>query len=224
MENFGLYNKLVTLPLFMGMSKEELEQIVTQTKFDFRKSEPGEIIVKEGEKSGHLLLLADGEIEMQTSADDKGYSVHEFIKAPATLQPERIFGLTQRYSCTLTALTACSLICISKSEMLRLTSESLIFRLNLLNLLSTALQKKNHQGWRSVPQSMDQRLRRFFVVHCTHPGGRKIFKIKMVRLAEELNDSRLRISQSLNVLAEQNLIILSRGKIEIPSVERLIGR
>jgi CRP-like cAMP-binding protein len=221
MENFGLYKKLINLPLFVGMGRDELEQIIAHTKFNFIKIRNGNNIVEEGEKNGQLLLLVDGEIEMETHAHDNGYTVYEYLKAPYMLQPERTFGLTQRYSSTIKALTTCSLICIDKNETLRLTSDSLIFRLNLFNIISTALQKQMRQGWRSVPQSLNHRIVRFVLSHCTHPAGRKIFKIKMNRLAGELNDSRLHISQALNSLADQGLMILSRGKIEIPAVEQL---
>lgn len=221
MKNFGLYKKLINLPLFVGMGRDDMEQIIAHTKFDFIKVEIGDKIVEEGEKNGQLLLLVDGEIEMETHAHDNGYTVYEYLSAPYTLQPERTFGLIQRYTSTMVALTACSLISISKNETLRLTSDSLIFRLNLLNTISTALQKQIQQGWRSIPQNLNQRIVRFFLSHCTHPAGRKIFKIKMTRLAGELNASRLHISQALNKWADQGLIVLSRGRIEILSVDQL---
>jgi hypothetical protein len=44
----------------------------------------------------------------------------------------------------------------------------------------------------------------------------------MERLAHELNDSRLNISQALNMMESQQLVILHRGCIEIPAFERLI--
>lgn len=223
MESFVLYNKLITLPLFMGMSKADLEEIIATTKFDFKKAEAGDLVVKDGEKSGQLLLLVDGEIELSTNADDNGYTVMEHVKAPTAIQPERTFGLTQRYSCSVRAITEASFISINKNETLRLTNDSLIFRLNLLNSISTTLQKRNHESWKSVPQSLDQRISRFFVAHCFHPGGRKIFKIKMSRLASELNDNRLHVSQALHRMSEQGILSLSRGQIDIPSIERLIG-
>ncbi|EFA43718.1 cyclic nucleotide-binding domain protein [Hallella bergensis DSM 17361] len=222
MEDFGLYRKLITLPLFVGMGKDELERIIARIKFDFLKVMSGENIVSEGEKSGQLMLLVDGEVEVQTYAHDNGYVVCEYLNAPYTLQPERTFGLTQRYSSTIKALTTCSLVCINKNEILRLTSDSLIFRLNLLNTISTALQKRLRQDWKGFPQNLNQRIVRFFISHCTYPAGRKVFKIKMARLARELNDSRLHVSQVLNAMADDGLVILSRGKIEIPSVEQLL--
>ena len=45
----------------------------------------------------------------------------------------------------------------------------------------------------------------------------------MVRLAEEVNDSRLNVSNVLNRMQRSGLITLSRGKIEIPQLERLLS-
>ena len=106
METFELHKKLISLPLFVGMGHEELSEIIAKTKFDFKKANPGETIVREGEKSGQLLLLVDGDIQTSTYADDHGYEVCEYLRAPLALQPERTFGLAQRYSSTVFALTA----------------------------------------------------------------------------------------------------------------------
>lgn len=223
MQQTDLYNKLVALPLFMGMSRSELEQVIAQTKFEILHVSRGETIVAEGDKGGRLLLLAEGEAEMLTTSDDRSYTVTEWVKAPATIQPEHTFGLTQRYTCTLRATTACSMLSISKTEVLKLTDDSLIFRLNLLNMLSITLQKRSHDVWRSTPHTLDDRICRFLTAHCTHPGGRKIFKIKMTRIAEEVNASRLQVSQALKRLQDKGLIKLFREKIEIPSIEFLSG-
>jgi biotin operon repressor len=44
----------------------------------------------------------------------------------------------------------------------------------------------------------------------------------MTQLAEELNDSRLNISIALNSMQDDGLIILSRGMITIPKLEKVI--
>jgi predicted transcriptional regulator len=44
----------------------------------------------------------------------------------------------------------------------------------------------------------------------------------MTRLAEEVNDSRLNVSRVLNDMQHKGLITLSRGKIEIQQLERLL--
>ncbi|MBQ2498172.1 MAG: winged helix-turn-helix domain-containing protein, partial [Prevotella sp.] len=54
------------------------------------------------------------------------------------------------------------------------------------------------------------------------PAGPKLLHIKMTRLASELNDSRLNVSQTLNRLQTAGLLTLGRGRIDIPALERLL--
>ena len=44
----------------------------------------------------------------------------------------------------------------------------------------------------------------------------------MRQLANEINDSRLDVSKTLNEMEEEGLLILSRGKITVPAIERII--
>ena len=43
----------------------------------------------------------------------------------------------------------------------------------------------------------------------------------MTQLGKEINESRLNVSKALNALQDQGLIILSRGHIDIPQLEKL---
>ena len=92
----------------------------------------------------------------------------------------------------------------------------------MVNLFATQTQKLLMQPWRRCPQSLRERVIRFFVQHCTYPAGHKTFCILMERLAEELNDSRLNVSRVLNQLQEERLLELHRGRIEIPQLEHLL--
>ena len=45
-----LYDQILSLPMFQGLSREDLDNIVTHTKFDFSKVEPGLDIVRENKE------------------------------------------------------------------------------------------------------------------------------------------------------------------------------
>ena len=49
MKRLGVYDKLLMIPLFTGMGKDELEHIVAKTKLLFQKVEKDEVVVSEGE-------------------------------------------------------------------------------------------------------------------------------------------------------------------------------
>jgi hypothetical protein len=53
------------------------------------------------------------------------------------------------------------------------------------------------------------------------PTGQKSFHILMTRLADEVGDSRLDVSRALNQMQYDGLVVLHRGRIEVPQIELL---
>ncbi len=221
MATIQFFDKLITLPLFVGMSSTDLETTIEKTKFEFIKADAGTVVIRESDRSGQLLLLVDGEVEMTTRSENQAYSVVEYLKAPLAVQPEHVFGLSQRHTCTLRTTMPSNFITISKNEALRLTSDSLIFRLNLLNLLSTSYQKCSLEAWRSAPQSLRERVVRFLFSHVVRPSGRKTFFISMKTIADELNSTRNNVSQVLNQMSQEGLLTLRRSCIEVEAIENI---
>ncbi len=154
-----IYDKLLELPLFLGIGAEDLSQIVGSTKFSFLKLKPNAVLLKENDKCTQLYFLMDGKLSVRSQADDHSYSIEEEIDAPAVIQPEHMFGLMQHHSKTYTAATDCNLLSIDKNEILRLSENYLIFRLNFFNMLSTQAQRhgrlpcSNSQGTSATSSS-----------------------------------------------------------------------
>ena len=222
MATLQIYEKLLLFPLFQGMSRDDLELVAGHTRFGFSKMNQGSTIVTEGDDCRQLLFLINGTLRVETMADDRSYMVVEQLEAPVILQPEVIFGYTQRYTHTYIAKTDVNLITVGKDEVLRLSEDFLVFRLNLLNMFATQTQKSSRLLWQHVPVTLEDRIVRFFAQHCIYPAGPKMFHVLMNRLAEELNDSRLDVSRALNALQRDGKIVLHRGRVEIPQRERLL--
>ena len=222
MPTLQIYDKLLQFPLFQGMSHDDLEIIAGHTRFGFQKVQAGKMIAKAGDTCNQLLFLINGSVRVVTHADDYGYAVEEQLSSPYIFQLESIFGYHQRYTHDYTALMDVNFLMIDKEEVIRLSEDFLVFRLNLLNNFATQTQKQVRQVWARLPQTLSERILRFFVSHCVYPAGRKEFRILMVRLADELNESRLNVSRALNDMQHSGLIVLGRGKIEIPQLERLL--
>lgn len=223
MKDAGLkfYEHLMQLPLFQGVGRSDLAQIVGHSKIGFEKVNTGNIIIKEGDTCQRLLFLTNGRAKVKTVAFDNSYSIEEYVTAPYIIQPERLFGLSQNYTKTFTANTQCHIMSLTKEEVLKLTDEILIFRLNLLSTYTTQIQKRENMLWQKYPNSLEKRIARWILSRCLRPAGEKHIKIKMETLAKELNDSRLDISVALNNMQKQELLTLSRGMIHIPQAEKL---
>lgn len=218
-----LYNTLLALPLFLGMSRNDLQEVAGRTKLDFCKLPAEATIVTEGERCEKLHFLLAGNVKVVTTSSDHDYTIEETICAPDLFQPERIFGLNQRFTHTYIAQTECSLMSINKKDIMILTDKFEICRLNLLNIISTQTQKMSKRLLYAAPKNLQETITRFFEARCLHPTGEKTFYIKMTRLAAELNDSRLDISHALNDMQAQGLLSLHRGRIHIPALEKLIN-
>ena len=123
-----IYDKLLQFTLFQGMSVADLMQVAGHTKFGFSKLSEGKRLVKEGDPCTHLIFLASGTLRTDTFSDDHSCRVSETVNAPYILQPERIFGINQRYTSSFKAETPCNLISIDKQEVLLLLLSGLLFQ------------------------------------------------------------------------------------------------
>lgn len=217
-----IYDQLTQFTLFQGMSRADLMEVVTHTKLGFLKSHEGQKVVKEGDSCTQLMLMTHGSVECETISDDHQCRVVEKMVAPYMIQPERIFGMTQKYTSSFKALDNCNFITISKEEVLLLLETQLVFRLNMLNMLAADTHRIRHRAWQSAPKTLRERIVRFFFSRCVYPAGAKSFYILMKQLGNELNDSRLDISKALNEMEKDGLLSLHRGRIEIPMLERLL--
>lgn len=221
MVNFKLYERLLELPLFLGMSHNDLKEAVSSIRYRNLSFSKNKTVVCEGEVCDKLYFLLSGTVSATGYADDKGYSVTETLTAPDILQPERIFGLTQRFTKTFRTISDCSFICIGKPEAMILSDKYEIFRLNLLNIICTKSQRITRYPWKIKPQSIRSKIVRFIETRCLKPAGGKTVRIKMERLSYEINESRLNVSRELNAMKEEGLIVLRRGEIQVIALEKL---
>ena len=110
-----IYDQLLRFSLFQGMSHADLMEVVAHTKLGFMKLQQGKHLVKEGDSCTHLTFLTHGSLQCETLSDDGGCRVVETVKAPYIVQPDRLFGLSQRYSSSFKADSPCNFITIDRA-------------------------------------------------------------------------------------------------------------
>jgi CRP-like cAMP-binding protein len=57
-----MYDKLLQLPLFQGMSKFDFTDILEKVKIHFNKYEPGSCLVRQDTPCNQLIFVLDGEV------------------------------------------------------------------------------------------------------------------------------------------------------------------
>lgn len=222
MNDTGSYEKLMALPLFMGFSQGDLSLVAGQTRIDFRKYEPGEVIAAQGMPCEQLRFLSRGEMNVVSGSEDKGFRLEETVSAPQLLQPERLYGINQRFTKTFLALTTCNTMGLHKREVARLCREFELARLNLVSIIATKAQRAQDLLCHKPPHTPQETIASFLERHCFLPSGKKTVFVKVRRLGEELCLSRRDLSAALHQMEAQGLLRLYRGRMEIPAMERLL--
>lgn len=221
MEN-SIFETLLELPFFQGMGRSDMAMIINGISLKSQNVSAGKNIVVQNEDCQQLIFILKGTLRIVTEAEHHLFTVSERIQGPAVLQPEALFGIYPRFRSTYQAQTEISLIRIPKHAALQIIASYDVFRLNVLNYLSTLIFKKQRPFWNIRPDvSLEQRIVRFILQHIQYPAGEKTLSIRMIDLAGILNDTRINVSHSLNRMQKEGKLILKRKEIIIPSIEKL---
>ncbi len=111
---------------------------------------------------------------------------------------------------------------IHKDGVTLLFSRFEVFRLNMINLLSTYIYRQGRWLWHNLSGNTEKRIVNFIHSRSVYPAGEKILEISMEDLGLQINEPRMNVSRALNRLQKENLVLLKRRKIIIPALEKLI--
>lgn len=137
----SMYENLMTLPLFKGISYARLSEIVGNTRLAFLKYLPGETMLTAGEPCTHIKFIISGKVRLTIRNESDRVRVSQTLTAPAVISPDFLFGRNTLYPATATAIDTVSVMQIDKNDLILLLQSDEIFLFNYLNILSTNAQK-----------------------------------------------------------------------------------
>ena len=216
-----MYESLMCLPYFQGMSKDEITSILDKVKLIFTRHTDGERIIAQGSPCNSLTLLIRGTLTSKCISPDGRYTLTEELKTPFAFEPYSLFGLSPTYRSSYYAKGECDTLTIEKSYLFNEFSQHEIFLMNLMNLLCQRVQQKNSQIWNARRLPITEKIIEFIAARSESQEGCKTLQIKMDDLADILDETRLNVSSALNLLQRNGLIELRRKEIHIPSFKLL---
>lgn len=214
-------NRLFLVPLFQGFSRLDFLDIVEKTPLDFLSLKPREVLLHQNDESRSLYIVLGGEVESEVDSPDHSYRFCEQLKAPWVVQPECLFGLHNRYTCTVRALTETQVVRLDKRSVRQLLIKYPVFQINFYNMVSTYAQHTVWMLWQKRRTTIEDRFRAFMQRRSLRPVGRKLLYIRMEDLALELGTTRLRVSQMLAQMANDGILSYSRGVVTVDALEKL---
>lgn len=137
----SMYENLMTLPLFKGISYSRLSEIVGNTRLAFLKYLPDETIFDAGQLCSHIKFVISGHVRMTIRNDSDRVRVSQTLSAPAVLSPDFLFGRNTQYPSSAIALDTVSIMQIDKKDLIPVLQSDEVFLYNYLNILSTNAQK-----------------------------------------------------------------------------------
>ncbi len=217
-----MYDTLLSLPLFQGMSQADFNSLLQKIRLDFVRYDEGSTIISTGDRCKCFAFLINGTLESSREGMEGCMSFMEQIDAPFLIEPYSMFGRVGSYQRTYTAVTPCSFLMVDKQYIYTELGKYNICRMNLLNILSGRVQQLDGHIWSLQGTDLRGRIIRFIKSLSDTQTGSKKLSIKMNDLATLMDATRLNVSRELNALEAQGFISLRRKEIIIPALENLI--
>ena len=216
-----MYDNLLLLPLFQGLSKADFTTILEKVRFHFLTYQEGETFIRQGEDCQQLCFLLNGKAIVRTTDKEHAYTLSETFEAPAIIEPQSLFGMHPHYTATYQAQTLVKVLTIDKAYIFTELNKHEIFRLNFLNILSNRVQTAYQKLWDNHIGSLNEKLVHFIAIRSLNPGGERTLQITMEDWAGLIDETRINLSRLLNELQTVGLVQLKRKEFYIPDFEKL---
>lgn len=217
-----MYDKLLSLPLFQGLGQDDLTRILESTHLTFETAMSQTLLARQDTLCNAVVFVMDGKVESTTLSADHTWSVMEHLPTPLAIGLESLYGSSRVYQATYTTISTSHVLSVDKRTIAALTGYFEVFRINVLNALSTLTARQRQLQWLPAPASLEGRIVHFLRNHVQRPAGYKQFEISLRSLGGYLGEDYRYVSRALHSLQTQGLIRLGRRLMETPAFEELV--
>ncbi len=218
----SMYEMLLTLPLFKGVSFKRMSEILEMVPFHFLKYLAGETVVQAGEPCTHLKFVISGSIRSSIVNADGRFKVSQTLHAPDIIVPDYMFGRATRYPNTAVAIESAGIMQISKADFVRIISEEDIFLFNYLNMLSVNAQKSVDGVLAITTGSLEERIA-FWILALSQRGGTDVvLSCRQRDLYAVFGTPRQSFIQTLTNMKEKGIIDFDNSEIRVHTRQGLI--
>lgn len=218
----SMYEILMGLPLFKGVSRERISEIIEKAKFHFLKYLPNEQIVLAGDNCTHIKFIISGRARVKIENSDGRFKVSQTLAAPEVISPEYLFGRATQYPCSAVAIEPTGILQISKSDYMNILKSDQIFMFNFLNILSMNAQKSIDGILSLTTGSLEERIA-FWITALTQRGGTDIvLSCKQRDLYALFGVQRTSFIATLDSMKQRGIIDYDQNEIRVISRRSLL--
>ena len=218
-----MYQQLMQLPLFQGVSTEKITALVEKLPFHFLKFRNGEQVFAAGDPCTHIKFIVSGQVRLETPFPKLRITMHQTVSNPHVLAAEYLFGRDTAYPYTAISDGACGILQLRKSDYIKMITSDKVFLFNILNYLSSGSQRSLQMPLTVKDGSVAERLA-MIVDNLSISGATNIgFRYKQKDLCTLLGTQRTTLVSMLDRLSNQGIVDYDSNELKILDLQGLIN-
>jgi CRP-like cAMP-binding protein len=212
--------KLEKLPIFRGLSKEKILEIINYSDFKIKKFEKQETLSFRGDKINDIMIVLDGELRGEMQKFNGDTITIDFLKQNDMIAPAFIFGINNDFPVDLIANTNSTILSLNKSSLITLLSENELLLTNFLNEVSNKSQLLSKRIWFNfVNKTIYEKIVAY--IYENHIDDVITFKPNISELAKKFEITRPSLSREISALCETGLLTKIAGNSYKVNTEEL---
>lgn len=164
----SMYERMLQLPIFQGLSEQQLTEIIEKIPFSFMRFNEGDVISQAGDVASHVTFILSGKVRYVTPAFGGEALIQQDFEGPHTMPFYYMFGAETRNGSTLTALEPVGVMQLDKGGFLTLMQFSPIIVVNVMNILSTHAQRQHRALDITAEPDKTMRLAQWLLAYTDH--------------------------------------------------------
>ncbi len=169
----SMYENLMGLPLFNGVSYNRISEIVGNTRLAFSKYLPGEKIVEAGDPCTRMMFIIGGSVKLTLRNSTDRFTVTQTLEAPTVVSPDFLFGRNTLYPAAVSAIDTVSIMQIDKNDFINIIRSDEVCLFNYLNYISTNAQKAIDGVLALTSGSLEERIA-FWIIALTQRDAKDV--------------------------------------------------
>ncbi len=217
----SMYENLMRLPLFNGVSYNRISEIVGNTRLAFMKFLPGERIVSAGDPCTRLMFVIGGKVRLAVRNSSDRFIVSQTLESPSVVSPDFLFGRNTLFPASVTAIDTVSIMEIEKNDFINIIRNDEVCLFNYLNFISTNAQKAIDGVLALTSGSLEERIA-FWIIALTQRDAKDIvFSCRQRDLYSLFGVQRSSFISTLDSMKERGLIDYTPTEISVTSRSEL---
>lgn len=210
-----MYDLMLQLPVFQGLSYDQLTAIIEKVPFHFKKYKSNEYLIKSGDTCEEVVFLLSGRVRMITPAYRDTVLIAEDFEAPHTISFYNLFGRETTTRSSIYAQGAVGVMTLDKPNFLRMIANNQLMLINVLNILSSHAQKQ-HMILDSVGVLQPElRLATWLLAYTTRPAKNIIIDADIKDWCSLLSLDGPEFNAAVRQLVDSGYIESQEGKLKL---------